>query len=426
MSAIMNSNATTPENTTSTASQQGNDYAPMEVDVNRQEIDHEAKIKELTEQYEQVLKEMDSISLDAADDQRESEAVSKCDKLTKRIELHRVALEKIKGNSNGNEQKQDTQQRRKTIGIQLSQRDIPKCQLKSSNSAFFKGAPEFATIGNFIQQFEYVINSSGKDIEDEWKVMIPLSFPPELHNWVKNELIVLDNWLEATKLLTKKFGSTVLEFEAKRRVLTMIMRDGETANQYYTRFSNAIAEAGYSKTDPILADIFFLGFPQDWQRQINMILAAGAIPLDSPQRNISIFAEEANRIFTSERAKLVQQVGHKRIRQGEESNFSQVHKKERRVYDANQGKASNDNRNKDGKRNVPSAATNNRTCDYCKKIRYKHHYCEEYVQAKKEGRLTHVNKHLNNQQGNDNYKVLSVARVTEDDQEILVSDPMYD
>lgn len=55
-------------------------------------------------------------------------------------------------------------------------------------------------------------------------------------------------------------------------------------------------------------------------------------PWTAPQRNISIFAEEANCIFTSEGAKIAQKAGYKRVGQGEESNFSQTQMKERRVY----------------------------------------------------------------------------------------------
>lgn len=196
-----------------------------------------------------------------------------------------------------------------------------------------------------------------------------------MHNWVKTDLLrKVSTWDEAVKVLSKKFGSSALVFQSKTEVLEMTMQDGETANQYHLKFTNAMAEAGYDKNNVVLADLFFKGFPLDWQRSINRFLAASPVPLDSPVRTVARFAEEAISVYNAEKASISH--GVKRFNESKD-NDSKKFKSHKKNYGSK-----NHQNDKNGKKNVPYAATNNRTCDYCKKIRCRNHRCEEYLQAK--------------------------------------------
>lgn len=286
--AVENNNATVATGSTSSDTVEA-----MEIDSGV--IDHAAKIKELTDLYNQTLKQMDNIHLGPIGNEQEKEAVLMCDKLEKRIQLHQAALSKLKAPSSGTVAPHHPD----NAGLPINPDQVPKLQLKHLKSNFFKNCPTFATIEAFITQFEYFVDFACMNITTDWKRLIPMSFPPEMHNWVKTDsLRKVSSWDEAVKVLSKKFGSSALVFQSKTEVLEMTMQDGETANQYHLRFTNAMAEAGYDKNNVVLADLFFKGFPLDWQRRINRFLAA------SPVRTVARFAEEAISVYNAEKASI--------------------------------------------------------------------------------------------------------------------------
>ncbi|CAO3648512.1 unnamed protein product [Mucor hiemalis] len=204
----------------------------------------------------------------------------------------------------------------------------------------------------------------------------------------------------------------------------MSMEVGDTANQYYNKFSNAATEAGYKKEDTTIADFFFNGFPEAWQAQINTVLAANGVPLDSPNRTVSKIAEEANNVFNNIKNNVQ---GVKRGHYESQGN-SQGYNNGKKKFALNgiKGQVGKNDVSNEGNRNVPYAATNNRKCDYCKRERLRNHYCEQYMEAKRAGKLTHKSKYTNKNGSNqDDYNILSVAKV-DDEQEVLSSDPMFD
>lgn len=202
----------------------------------------------------------------------------------------------------------------------------------------------------------------------------------------------------------------------------MMMLEGETVGQYFTRFSNAASEAGYSKDDSTLADFFFNGYPADWQLQLNTVLAANNLPMNAHNRTIARIAKFAADIFNVNRAPAAAPLGstqgpkrivtdneknttYKRPKNGEKSFHCSTHgvNTTHSTKDCTVEEEGNNVitiKSKDikstgiikpsflGNKNVPSAATTNSncTCVYCHKTRNQNHWCKEYLQAKKDGK----------------------------------------
>ncbi|CAO3629087.1 unnamed protein product [Mucor hiemalis] len=367
--------------------------------------------------------------------------------LGKRIPCVKESLERLqeekKRQKTKDSEKKGTQESKhatknnKVTGLRLTRRDIPKFQLRYHYSPFFKGCPVYATVEIFINQFEKVIKSAGVDVYDVWRELIPLSFPPELDNLVKNELCAKLTWTDAIKLLVTQFGSYDSVLQAKRKVFTMTMDVGDTANNWCTKFNTAMSEAGYNKDDTTLADFFFDGYPMAWQSQINTVLAANDIPMDSPRRTVAKIAELAASIYNGTKApgngQGAKRVGHE-DKQGHFKKFKHGHgdssTRVTKDFHTKEGKLSEVVNSKDikdtkkfkplflGTKNVPHVAGKSRNdCHYCHKPRQGNHWCKEYLQAKNEGRLNH--------KGASNKVVLSVLQ--EDDEDIIFdNDPLFD
>ncbi|KAI8645615.1 hypothetical protein BD408DRAFT_429597, partial [Parasitella parasitica] len=136
-----------------------------------------------------------------------------------------------------------------TGGISLSKRDLPKFQLKSDSTKYFQGEESFDSIFHFLAVFEKVVSSSGQDVEAVWKRYLPLTIPYEYDMWLKQELLLVNNWKEAKDAFVKKFNSSLHRLSARRAVQSSVMQGGETTEHYLNRFSRSCVEAGYDSND---------------------------------------------------------------------------------------------------------------------------------------------------------------------------------
>ncbi|KAK4519670.1 uncharacterized protein ATC70_009908 [Mucor velutinosus] len=157
-------------------------------------------------------------------------------------------------------------------GISLSKQDLPKFQLRSHATKYFPNEISYDSIHHFLRSFEKVISSSGKAVKNVWRRYIPLTIPYDLDLWLNQDLLTAKSWSMAKEKFTSKFSNAALRLDARREVQTATMRSGETTEEYYNRFARAMMEAGYFSEDTTLGDTFLLGFPNEWQIQINAVL----------------------------------------------------------------------------------------------------------------------------------------------------------
>ncbi|KAI8373794.1 hypothetical protein BD560DRAFT_466999, partial [Blakeslea trispora] len=158
-------------------------------------------------------------------------------------------------------------------GFVFNQKDFPKFQLKGQGHIPFPQEEVFDTIENFLRSFKKVVFSTDQKIDAMWKKYIPLTLPLEYDAWLSNELLTCNDWKEAKSLFEKTFGNALLKLQARKAVMSMKMKQAETVNDYAMRFGCALGEAGYSRNDSILGDIFLYGFPEEWQVQIKRTLS---------------------------------------------------------------------------------------------------------------------------------------------------------
>ncbi|KAG1107564.1 hypothetical protein G6F42_016325 [Rhizopus arrhizus] len=70
-------------------------------------------------------------------------------------------------------------------------------------------------------------------------------------------------------MFVKKFGNNaVLKLQSRREVFSAAMKVNETTDEYSVRFK----KAGYSADNSTIGDAFLMGFPKEWQSQINTLL----------------------------------------------------------------------------------------------------------------------------------------------------------
>lgn len=164
---------------------------------------------------------------------------------------------------------------KKTVtGIPLSRSDIPKFNLRHQTENHFPNKEPFDTVDQFLREFEKIVTSAGLDVSEVWKDLIPLSLHRDYDTWLCDDLSKVDSWKKAKVLFQKKFGQSTAKVIARRRIITMRIRPDETASAYQMRFAKGASEAGYTKNNNIVADIFFNSFPDTWQTQISTVLSS--------------------------------------------------------------------------------------------------------------------------------------------------------
>ncbi|KAI8321555.1 hypothetical protein EDC96DRAFT_597416, partial [Choanephora cucurbitarum] len=142
--------------------------------------------------------------------------MNEVDMLNKRIEVLSATL--------------SSHQVAKTTGLRLTKKDVPKFQLKAQGSNPFPGEETFGTIEQFLRAFKKVMDSTDNDVESVWRKYIPLSLSLDFDAWLCTELLVCDSWVDAKAIFVKTFGNSLLRLQARRAVMTMRMRGGETVS----------------------------------------------------------------------------------------------------------------------------------------------------------------------------------------------------
>ena len=297
-------------------------------------------------------------------------------------------------------------------GIRLNRQDLPKFQLKSSNNKYFPKEDAYESVNHFLRSFEKVISSSGEEIENIWKRYIPLTLHFDLDTWLNNELLLCETWSQAGVLFNKKFGNNaVLKLQSRRQVFNAAMKIGETTDDYTARFNKAASEAGYKADNLTIGDAFLMGFPLDWQTQINTLLHCTHI--DREHWRVEEIYTAAINIFNTQTCPLTfinKSRGPASTSSSTAVNASSPAKRFKATIEGsnffcpNHGGASARHNEKDchvskrspasassssssthpprtnflGSKNVPHKATGNTFCTWCGKIWVFGHSCPEY------------------------------------------------
>lgn len=120
----------------------------------------------------------------------ETQLLVEASNLAKKINLYRETV-KVNQDAKSSNASKHAVVRTKDTGLKLSRSDIPKFQLKYHFSSFFKGHTVYPTVEVFLRQFEKTIVSAGIDIYNVWRELLPISFPPEMDNFIRDEVCVM-------------------------------------------------------------------------------------------------------------------------------------------------------------------------------------------------------------------------------------------
>ncbi|CAO0789981.1 unnamed protein product [Mucor circinelloides] len=297
-------------------------------------------------------------------------------------------------------------------GISLSKQDLPKFQLKSNAKRYFPSEAAYDSIHHFLRSFEKAILSSGKAVENVWRRYIPLTIPYDLDLWLNQDLLTAQSWSAAKDKFTSKFSYAALRLDACREVQTASMKPGETTEEYYNRFARAMMEAGYSSEDTTLGDTFLLGFPNEWQIQINAVL--GVHYPGCSNFTASQIVNCAMNVLNSQKCPIsfvnsAKKHGNSRASSSASSgspSSSVSSSSAPRFYCSNHGgsqarhnekdcrlnKGASSSRRVVEKANVPKKASGNTFCKWCGKTWFHGHSCPEYQAMKGSFKVLSVRK----------------------------------
>ncbi|KAF1802290.1 hypothetical protein FB192DRAFT_1342724 [Mucor lusitanicus] len=275
-------------------------------------------------------------------------------------------------------------------GIAISKRDLPKFQFKSDSVKYFPDEESFDSIFQFLTAFERLMTSSGNSVESVWKQYLPPTMPYEHDMWLKSELLVVNTWKEAKDVFLKKFNSSLHRLSAGTAVHSSTMQVGETAEQYFNRFSRSCVEAGYDSNDTSIGDAFLNGFPTDWQIQVTTLLCNFYPGRESWTTNE--VARVAANILRDVKCP-ISIVGRASLNAGAGANYGSKTKggypKERSAGDqqghyCRHSESTFSRGKEEGKMNVPAFATQTPIyCVHCGKRWFPGHSCPEYYSAVK-------------------------------------------
>lgn len=328
----------------------------------------------------------------------------------------RLSLEKVTFNSNDSVNETNGDAKIASVagagGIRLNRHDLPKFQLKPSNQKYFPKEESFESVNHFLRSFEKVVSSSGEDINVVWKRYIPLTLHYDLDAWLRDELLVCPSWSAASSMFVKKFGNNaVLKLQSRREVFSAVMKINETTDEYSARFKKAASEAGYSADNSTIGDAFLMGFPKEWQSQINTLLHC-TYP-DRDYWTTDEISTAALNIFNNDTISL-SFVGKSRglsSTGGDQANKGVKRAKTESYYCPNHGGTAARHNEKDciknkggssftgnsssnsmpqqvskpkflGNKNSPHSATGNTFCTWCGKLWVMGHSCPEYFEKK--------------------------------------------
>ena len=292
-------------------------------------------------------------------------------------------------------------------GISLSKQDLPKFQLRSNATKYFPAEMAYDSVHHFLRSFEKVILSSGKAVENVWRRYIPLTIPYDLDLWLNQDLLTAKSWSVAKEKFTSKFSNAALRLDARREVQTATMKPGETTEEYYNRFARAMMEAGYSSEDTTLGDTFLLGFPSDWQIQINAVL--GVHYPNCSNFTTSQIVNCAMNVLNSQKCPMsfgkAEKHDHARHSAPTSDSSSSAASSAPRFYCSNHGGSQARHHEKDCRRNKgnssskhavgsssDSKATESTFCMWCGKHWFHGHSCSEYQTKKGSFKVLNVKR----------------------------------
>ncbi|KAG1090832.1 hypothetical protein G6F42_019589 [Rhizopus arrhizus] len=189
------------------------------------------------------------------------------------------------------------------------------------------------------------------------------------------------------------------------------MKPGETTEEYYNRFARAMMEAGYSSEDTTLGDTFLLGFPNEWQIQINAVL--GVHFPGCSNFTASQIVTCAMNVLNSQKCPIsfvnsARKHGNSRVLSSGSSGSSSstASSSSSRFYCSNHGgsqarhnekdcrlnKGTSSSRRVVEKANVPKKASGNTFCKWCGKTWFHGHSCPEYQAMKGSFKVLSVKK----------------------------------
>ncbi|KAG2190891.1 hypothetical protein INT47_012465 [Mucor saturninus] len=136
----------------------------------------------------------------------------------------------------------------------------------------FKGRQVYKNIDDYHKTFEEVIMSARQEVKTNWRRYLPIALADELKAWVRKDLLVCDSWESAKKVLEKKFGNRQMRVLATKELISLTMYHDENISDFDSRFIRMVEDSKYQVSDRIMADLYFLALPNNWQANVMTVV----------------------------------------------------------------------------------------------------------------------------------------------------------
>ncbi|GAA5813061.1 hypothetical protein MFLAVUS_006528 [Mucor flavus] len=256
------------------------------------------------------------VKLQAEVDALDEKIIALCAQWAKQIEgeqkvmatLTSVRDFKVSGEEKGTADSKRTNASSDNKGLNLNQNDLSCLQLVGRTYPQFKGKKSYKNAEEYISVFEEIVVSANHGLDEIWKDYIPIVFPDELKDWMRNELFACRSWKEAKKVLAKKFGNAQSRILAFKELIATTMYDNETISDFDNRFMQALENSDYSIDDRIIAELYFIALPLHRFASSSLCLFIGSHMVPKKKENEAWTAAELFQItfniFTDKRPEL--------------------------------------------------------------------------------------------------------------------------
>ncbi|KAG2192313.1 hypothetical protein INT47_007470 [Mucor saturninus] len=287
---------------------------------------------------------------------------------------------------------------------------VPKLHLASFENSHATSKVLFESIEHFVHEFEMTIHASRNQIEDVWRLCIPVAIPFKFTAWSNEYVVSCSNWEKPKEVLMKKFGNLRSKEANCIKLFDLRMKNNQTVVEYTNEFINLVDAAELNKDDKILVLLYRARLLEPCRQHISAAVEARKQVDPQYQFSINELCDMGREIFGDELvSEKVYGPGNqatsmsKRRPEGasvEWQNFTTgntatsnmgcpKHGGERSSHTAAEC-TTEDNVFKKGKflgnANYPYKATRNpmkgKPCKFCNKVWKYGHECQEYWDAK--------------------------------------------
>lgn len=193
---------------------------------------------------------------------------------------------------------------KKVPGLILTSHDLPRFQVKYLDSSYgqFEGRKEFETVNQFLLEFEETIASAKHDIESCWKIYMPVCLSDKIKPWMRKELFLCKNWMEAKETFIEAFRPDWIRQAYHQDLTNAKMQPNQTLLGFYHHFLQLVENCEHVFKEQTLSYIFLGGLPDPVKFTLKMVMAGRKQQQENEDLTVTELYKIASSIYKNKKA----------------------------------------------------------------------------------------------------------------------------